>query len=1255
MLPTKLNHPHFVPDQLLSADHLNQVFEFLDEQGRMTRTNLIGMGIVCGLEPSLSADGTEITLSAGVGITSHGHLISMPQRTLSRRKDYPVNREYVYGPFLDEDRNPLFAVEELVEESQAEGALPFDRTHLAGKQLVLFVELEARDAKNCSPDSCDDKGRQIHWNLRVLLIPRDALNPALGAGEGSPSQTLPNLPWIRLPRFDVEATSLVDSAALIGAYQKILQPDYLADWESRLREAYVLLSPWVHDLFSSNPFEGFAERFKPVMAGSTDLFELIHIQYYYGFLSDVVEAYEALRIEGSQLMAQCLPDEDLFPRHLLLGLADPAEADAQTSAYRHGFIPSAALCGCGSRVSGIRLLMRRLAEMVRGFSIPRGGKEAWTRAGAQQTVKITPSRLGTYSLEGKAIPYYYDPRNPEEPLFQIWDSRLGRQGRANQTLSYHSGFYNTQDDWVARPCAYDLEPYNFLRIEGHIGLPVHQAMEQVQAIKHGFRLPFEPIALGADLRSLAVALRQIRAGNFEDLGDWAQSPCQFTELQTMYSSLRSALICKLCKELKYYYALGGTQGGDPSRMEIPGQAPQVPLFALCDPGFLYYPGSLGAYFEVYYAQASAHSYAAMGAFYASMGQFTHLQTSSTLLGLMYLIHELGMSLPENLEEFDYRKFRQIDEQMRQLAAEIKKALEASGQSSQMDVEDIRDHLDLLIYLCAGAELRTLMESFLERKAYVYFLGKLGYFVRKHPGIQHKGGVPMGGTFLMVYHELPRSIPQKENAAGQIAGTKILGNNAGGQQTVQAEEKYRLSQMEDMGLKPQGGSLRINADYMADYGLDAQQAVQVDQNKTQIVRDKGLRIQEETIRRIQEDLAAERPQAQKELDTPLENLQPGTVIADFYLPYLCYSDCPPIQFLWTPPREEPKGEAPRLEMEFREYCHADDATYPVKLSPQGGELSGPGLIREADGTWGFQPFMVDMGQETVRGIELVYKTESGEASLKLKVYAMPKDRIVAKVGSDPLIWGFRTATGAGEKWLWEFGDGHQSEKPSPEHRYEKGGEYTVQLHIWNGPCREILQTQITVGEKPQPQPRACMPLSGLYTRIVQLEHDYPNAYPAYLKGNKGLGAFSKLIFEWQSQLPQEEIEFLLGKEWGKVSADWIQETQEWMSNSEFKYIALDHFGMLMDMVIYLTCRLDGRITGAESKLNLPRIYDMLNKILRSWSKWKPDAVRNPILVAMIERLKIEVERRDQQGWSEEAEKYFQILEEWISLIHTLVKK
>ena len=50
MIPSKLLYPDFVPDQLLTSEDLNSLFGYLDEQGRLTRTNLIGVGIVCGLE-----------------------------------------------------------------------------------------------------------------------------------------------------------------------------------------------------------------------------------------------------------------------------------------------------------------------------------------------------------------------------------------------------------------------------------------------------------------------------------------------------------------------------------------------------------------------------------------------------------------------------------------------------------------------------------------------------------------------------------------------------------------------------------------------------------------------------------------------------------------------------------------------------------------------------------------------------------------------------------------------------------------------------------------------------------------------------------------------------------------------------------------------------------------------------------------------------------------------------------------------------
>ena len=55
MEPRADHYPIFEANQVLTNTHLNDVFDYLDEQQRLTRTNLIGIGIVCGLEISLSA------------------------------------------------------------------------------------------------------------------------------------------------------------------------------------------------------------------------------------------------------------------------------------------------------------------------------------------------------------------------------------------------------------------------------------------------------------------------------------------------------------------------------------------------------------------------------------------------------------------------------------------------------------------------------------------------------------------------------------------------------------------------------------------------------------------------------------------------------------------------------------------------------------------------------------------------------------------------------------------------------------------------------------------------------------------------------------------------------------------------------------------------------------------------------------------------------------------------------------------------
>src|SRR5215203_4883247 len=66
--------PQFEANQVLSNAHLNQIVEYLEEQGRLTRNHLLGYGVVSGLEIKRTA-ATSISISEGVAVTSAGYLV----------------------------------------------------------------------------------------------------------------------------------------------------------------------------------------------------------------------------------------------------------------------------------------------------------------------------------------------------------------------------------------------------------------------------------------------------------------------------------------------------------------------------------------------------------------------------------------------------------------------------------------------------------------------------------------------------------------------------------------------------------------------------------------------------------------------------------------------------------------------------------------------------------------------------------------------------------------------------------------------------------------------------------------------------------------------------------------------------------------------------------------------------------------------------------------------------------------------------
>ena len=93
----------FEKDQILTEDQLNSVTQYLDDQDRLTRIMLTGVGLVCGL--NVRRSGNTISLTQGLGITTDGDLVQLASnKSFNRFKAYS-SEALKYPPFFDEDDN----------------------------------------------------------------------------------------------------------------------------------------------------------------------------------------------------------------------------------------------------------------------------------------------------------------------------------------------------------------------------------------------------------------------------------------------------------------------------------------------------------------------------------------------------------------------------------------------------------------------------------------------------------------------------------------------------------------------------------------------------------------------------------------------------------------------------------------------------------------------------------------------------------------------------------------------------------------------------------------------------------------------------------------------------------------------------------------------------------------------------------------------------------------------------------------------
>ncbi|WP_036249020.1 hypothetical protein [Methylobacter sp. BBA5.1] len=919
MQPLKDNYPVFEANQVLTNAHLNQMFGYLDEQQRLTRANLIGIGIVCGLEIRLDEAPGTIFLSRGCGVTSEGYLIMEPDDlALVAYRTYELPADIDYPAFKNSATSQQYPLWELFPAGEPNTAPLADPAgFLDDKAVLLFLELKKAALRNCSPNNCNDKGSDVTVKVRRLLIGKADLDSIIANANDASGDLGPgdlearlaaqlDLPDLRLPRFSVPDSQPVTSHDVLAAFLKIFSAgDLAAALGDALTRAYQAFQPILKKAYASDPFGGFMARFGFLDSAPASAEQVRFLPYYYDFFDDLIRAYDEFRWQGVDLLCACCPSEKLFPRHLMLGLLFPAgETDAP--GYRHRFLPSAAIGDCERRTREVVLLFRRMAEMIDRFThtpaLP-PVKPQLTHIPIDSQIRITPSRLGDVTLSEKAIPYYYQ-QTGEPPLYRLWNPEKTRRLRAHHNLSYRADEYvPAAPAFVAQPLAYDLEPYNFLRIEGHLGKNYQMVLNTLLSIKSSHRLPIQLIAL--------------RTGAFDDTApiDVNKENCRFQDLETLYDVTREQLLCALIKSLTYFYHL-------PFDTDSPVKTPVKSQFAVINryaPDFLVQTNTLGRAFEDYITQQGGVVPDIDANLMASWINIFPPGDMLVYYSFFYLI-KLSDALPDDFADID---FDDVETRFSNLAIVVK-AIEArrehgianlDGNSAVLNWEEIDDRLEDLLNNCQPDALKALYDEYARRVRALKKKQFLGNFLPEHPGIQHKAGVPLGGTFILVYHQKPAA--KTGPAAGLKAVVRRVEPFSAG--IILPLHAHAANLRDFVFVRPEPAAAAPVRDAATRVAARADGGrMPADPDLLDAI--KRLRFQQPSLinadlQRVLDDLSALIPdfpgtfgspdfagKADKIIAATVDDLADGTVIGDFYLPYLCCSDCAPIQFVLpkTPP-------------------------------------------------------------------------------------------------------------------------------------------------------------------------------------------------------------------------------------------------------------------------------------------------------------------------------------------------------------------
>lgn len=525
----------FTKNQVLTEGNLNEVVDFFDDQDRLSRIYLSGVGIVCGFSVAFDAVQKTISITQGTGVTTDGDLFKLYQTDLlgNKKIDFDSktythckiydNKKADYKPFFyDGAKKQLPLFELLTEEQQKKEKDPnfaltefTKNTEFEFKDAVILLYLESYEKESdlCVSLSCDNQGLEIVGNFKVLIVSKAVASQIMSHDSMINKINYPNL-YHKLP--DVKSNRIVlkpeDFIHLDAIKKTFTKGIFKNNIVQNLQDGYNKLltglqMPIVLDSIQQNITRLFNFEGDAVLPPD--------FQYRYDLLNDLVDTYnETKQVLFTIDSSYCSPDINAFPKHLMLGELIKTEPCFE---FRHSFYKSPLLTGenlgtCNDCLANDSASVKDSEEKKKEGTAEEINMGEGENTAEQKMyslilrslqllenynslydfIKITPS-LQMGKLGKKAIPFY---NNVNDSLIKAWDFDKTILGIQKNNISYHDDLLNTK-----KPLEINIDS-DFYRIEGHQGRNYKEALKAIQQIRFENGLGFNIILLAVNADEL---------------------------------------------------------------------------------------------------------------------------------------------------------------------------------------------------------------------------------------------------------------------------------------------------------------------------------------------------------------------------------------------------------------------------------------------------------------------------------------------------------------------------------------------------------------------------------------------------------------------------------------------------------------------------------------------------------------------------------------------------------------------------------